>query len=96
MIVKYTTVVAAVLMHTYVICAMAGMQLHQDISTKQADSVIRNSKNVVVLDVRTPEEYRLGHLQTVSFTTVQTHCPRKLQFLYTAAADAEVRTQLKS
>jgi rhodanese-related sulfurtransferase len=63
MIVKYTTVVAAVLMHTYVICAMAGIQPHQDISTKQADSVIRNSKDVVVLDVRTPEEYRLGHLQ---------------------------------
>lgn len=37
--------------------------LQHDITASVADSVIRNTKNVVVLDVRTPEEYRLGHLR---------------------------------
>lgn len=42
---------------------MSGFTLLQhDITASVADSVIRNTKNLVVLDVRTPEEYRLGHL----------------------------------
>jgi rhodanese-related sulfurtransferase len=38
------------------------MGLQQNITTAMADSLIRATKNLVVLDVRTPEEYRLGHL----------------------------------
>ena len=37
--------------------------LQHDITASVADSVIRNTKNLVVLDVRTAEEYRLGHLR---------------------------------
>lgn len=37
--------------------------LQQDVTTSVADSMMRANKNIVVLDVRTPEEYRLGHLR---------------------------------
>ena len=33
-----------------------------EVSTTTADSVIRNTRNVVVIDVRTPEEFIIGHL----------------------------------
>lgn len=38
------------------------MHAQSDISAATADSLIRNTKNIVILDVRTPEEYQLGHL----------------------------------
>ena len=34
-----------------------------EVSTNTADSVIRNTVNVVVVDVRTPEEYLVGHIE---------------------------------
>lgn len=38
--------------------------LQQDVTASLADSMMRATKNIVVLDVRTPEEYSLGHIQT--------------------------------
>ena len=37
--------------------------VQQNVTASVADSMIRATKNIVVLDVRTPEEYRLGHLR---------------------------------
>lgn len=37
--------------------------LQPDVTPKQADSIIQHTANILVLDVRTPEEYLLGHLQ---------------------------------
>ena len=42
--------------------AIANASAQRDISVESADSLIRNTANIVILDVRTPEEYRLGHL----------------------------------
>lgn len=33
-----------------------------EVSTRAADSIIRNTRNVLVIDVRTPEEFIIGHL----------------------------------
>ena len=33
-----------------------------NITAAAADSMIRNTKNIVILDVRTPEEFQLAHL----------------------------------
>jgi phage shock protein E len=48
--------------------AIANAGAQRDISVKSADSLIRNTKNILILDVRTPEEYRLGHIpDAISF-----------------------------
>ena len=37
--------------------------LREDVNAKQAATALQTQKNIVVLDVRTPDEYKNGHLK---------------------------------
>ena len=61
--VSHTAVIAVLIVQFFLPTLADASTLEQDVTTQQADSIIRNTANIVILDVRTPEEYRLGHLQ---------------------------------
>lgn len=42
--------------------AVSTRSLREDVDARQAASALQTQKNVVVLDVRTPDEYKNGHL----------------------------------
>lgn len=46
-----------------IVNAQPGRSQRQDVDAKQAASVLQTQENAVVLDVRTPDEYKNGHLK---------------------------------
>jgi phage shock protein E len=45
------------------VSASSSRPTREDVDAKQAASVLQTQKNVVVLDVRTPDEYKNGHVK---------------------------------
>ena len=61
--VSHSVVITALFVCSSLISPSRAFALQENVSAAQADSIIRSTKNLVVLDVRTPEEFKLGHLE---------------------------------
>lgn len=61
--VSHSAIITALPVHIVMASVTLAGALQPDVTPKQADSIIQHTANILVLDVRTPEEYLLGHLQ---------------------------------